>query len=42
LPGARIVRADEGVSVRRTVLGVDITVDVAGAAGATRKLTVRI
>ncbi|TDU91239.1 hyaluronate lyase [Kribbella voronezhensis] len=40
LPGAKIIRADEGVTVRRTPLGVDVTVDVAGAAGATRRLTV--
>jgi hyaluronate lyase len=41
LPGAKVVRADEGVTVRRTPAGLDITVDVAGAAGATRSLTVR-
>ncbi|QNE18745.1 polysaccharide lyase 8 family protein [Kribbella qitaiheensis] len=42
LPGAKVVRADEGVTVRRTLLGLDISADVTGAAGATRSLTVRI
>jgi hyaluronate lyase len=42
LPGAKVVEAGEGVTVRRTLLGLDISVDVKGAAGATRKLTVRI
>ncbi len=42
LPGAKVVRADEGVTVVRTQLGLDITADVTGAAGASKTLTVRI
>jgi hyaluronate lyase len=41
LPGATIVQADEGVRVRRTLLGLEITADVSNAAGATRNLTIR-
>ncbi|MFI5734880.1 polysaccharide lyase 8 family protein [Kribbella sp. NPDC051587] len=42
LPGATIVQADEGVRVRRTLLGLEITADVSNAAGATRNLTIRL
>lgn len=42
LPGARVLQADEGVTTRRTPLGVEITVDVKGAAGATRVVKVRL
>ncbi|MEV6283748.1 polysaccharide lyase 8 family protein [Kribbella sp. NPDC051770] len=42
LPGARVVRADEGITTRRTLVGLEITAAVTGAAGATRTLTVRL
>ncbi|WP_432889184.1 polysaccharide lyase 8 family protein [Kribbella sp. CA-245084] len=41
-PGARLVEADQGVTVRRTLLGADVTVDVTGAAGATQYVTLRL
>ncbi|WP_232828411.1 polysaccharide lyase 8 family protein [Kribbella monticola] len=41
LPGAKVLSVDEGVTVRRTPLGIDVSVNIAGAAGATRTLTVR-
>ncbi|MFD3400495.1 polysaccharide lyase 8 family protein [Kribbella sp. NPDC058693] len=41
-PGTRLVSADDGVTVRRTLLGADVTVDVTGAAGATRYVTLRL
>ncbi|MFC0629469.1 polysaccharide lyase 8 family protein [Kribbella deserti] len=36
LPGFRLVRADDGVTARRTSRGLEITVDVTGAAGASK------
>jgi hyaluronate lyase len=41
LPGLRVVEADPGVTTVRTLLSTRITVDVSGAAGATRYLTLR-
>jgi hyaluronate lyase len=41
-PGVRLVSADEGVTIKRTLLGADVTVDVTGAAGATRYVTLRL
>jgi hyaluronate lyase len=42
LPGAKVVRADEGVTAVRTLLGLTISADVTGAAGASKTLTIRI
>ncbi|MFC9692063.1 polysaccharide lyase 8 family protein [Kribbella sp. NPDC056951] len=42
LPRATIVSADEGVHLRRTGYGLEITADVTNAAGSTRKLTIRL
>lgn len=41
-PGARLTSADDGVTVRRTLLGADVTIDVTGAAGATRYVTLQL
>jgi hyaluronate lyase len=41
-PGAKLVQADDAITVRRTLLGADVTVDVTGAAGATRYVTLRL
>ncbi|NEA37327.1 polysaccharide lyase 8 family protein [Streptomyces sp. SID13031] len=41
LPGLRVVDADPGITTVRTLLSTKITVDVTGAAGATRRLTLR-
>ncbi|GAB2615426.1 polysaccharide lyase 8 family protein [Kribbella endophytica] len=42
LPGAQVLQSDEGISTRRTPLGLEITVDVKGAAGASRVVKVRL
>jgi hyaluronate lyase len=42
LPGARVVQTDEGLTTRRTPLGVEITADVQGAAGASRVVKLRL
>jgi len=42
LPGATVVRADAGVTVRRTSSGVEITADTTGLAGAGKHLTIRV
>jgi hyaluronate lyase len=41
LPGLRISRADAGITARRTLMSTEVVVDVTGAAGASRYLTLR-
>ncbi len=42
LPSLRLVKADPGVTTHRGLRSTQVTVDVAGAAGATRYVTLRI
>jgi hyaluronate lyase len=42
LPKAKVVHADDGLSVRRTHNGLDLTADTKAAAGRTLRLTIRV
>jgi hyaluronate lyase len=41
LPALKVTQADAGITTRRSLLSTEVTVDVAGAAGASRYLTLR-